>query len=118
MPTVLYVDDQPTSLRAFVGFMRKHFGVLAAQSGPEGLEILKKESVQVIVTDERMSPMRGIEFCKEAQKIAPEVPRIMLTRPISMRSFLENAINQGPLYGFFPKSLSMEQKAAGYENRK
>lgn len=76
---ILYVDDEETNLRVFNSIFRRYYQVLTASSGAEGLEILRKEEVQLIVTDQRMPKMTGLEFLGEAMKINPEAIRIVLT---------------------------------------
>jgi CheY-like chemotaxis protein len=101
---VLYVDDEKDQLELFGRCIGKYFKVLTADSGQKALEILKREKVDAVVSDERMSPMSGIEFLKGVQKISPCIPRIMLTAHTNEEVLLR-AINEGPVHGFFQKPV-------------
>ncbi len=101
---VLYVDDDGMHLKHFSLCMGKYFEVVAVESGSQGLEVLRDQKVSAIVTDQQMKKMSGIEFLKECQKIAPDVPKIMLTA-YSNEELLMKAINEGRIQGFFSKPI-------------
>ena len=62
---ILYVDDEQSSLNAFENLYRRKFNIITASSGQKSLEILETEQVQVIITDQRMPEMTGVEFLKK-----------------------------------------------------
>jgi CheY-like chemotaxis protein len=67
---ILYVDDEPDVLSSFkVGMEERGYVVLAAESGAEALELLERNTPQVIITDLRMQPMNGFEFFQAVKKI-------------------------------------------------
>jgi thioredoxin reductase (NADPH) len=87
-PAILAVDDQPAVLSAVVRDLRRRFGrnyrVLGAESGGGGLEIvrdmaLRSEPLALIVADQRMPNLTGVEFLKEALQLYPEARRVLLT---------------------------------------
>ena len=87
-PTILALDDHPSVLSAVLRDLRKKYGrqyqVLGAKSGTMGLETLKELSVRaqpvaLLVVDQRMPEMTGVEFLKEALELFPEAKRVLLT---------------------------------------
>ena len=69
--TLLYVDDETQSLEILkTGMEERGYKVLTATSGPDALDVLKKQSPDIIVTDLRMSPMNGFELYQEIKKDA------------------------------------------------
>ena len=101
--TLLCIDDEPNILNALKRLLRKEdFRLLTAGSGREGLEILKENEVQVVVSDQRMPEMNGTEFLKEVKARHPEIIRIILTGYTDVDTISE-AINEGHIYKFFLK---------------
>ena len=104
MRTVLFVDDEQ-SIRAAIGRMymeRDDVQCLFAASGPDGLEVLKREDVWVVVSDYLMPGMRGIEFLSKARCIRPDAVRIMMTAHADL-SIAIDAINKSEAYRFVTK---------------
>jgi DNA-binding NtrC family response regulator len=99
---VLLVDDEPDNLDAFRFNFRKSFRILTAQSGTEGLAILQQERVAVLVTDQRMPRMTGLEFLARARAIAPDAVPIILTAYTDVDVLIE-AINLGHVYRYITK---------------
>ena len=66
---ILIVDDEPANLRLLERLFRVEFQVITATSGAEGLELLKMHDVALILSDQRMPGMTGIEFLKRAAQL-------------------------------------------------
>ncbi len=62
---ILYVDDEVNNLNSFRAALRRNYNVFTAQSGEEGLEIFSHNDIQVIVTDQRMPGMTGVQFLQQ-----------------------------------------------------
>lgn len=78
----MVVDDEPDIREAVRGLLErglKGSKVFVASSGSQGLDILRRESVDLIVTDYKMPGMNGIEFLAAAHEVAPQAPRILIT---------------------------------------
>jgi signal transduction histidine kinase len=101
---ILCVDDEPEILKSLSRvFRRESFKVLAAASGREALAILEKtENIGLILSDQRMPEMTGSIFLQLAKKMAPEIPRMILTGHSEIADAIE-AINQGGAQKFLEK---------------
>jgi len=79
--TVLYIDDEEVNLRTFRSAFRRDYTIMTALGGKEGLRILETESPDVLITDERMPGMSGVELLKRFWELYPssKVARIMLS---------------------------------------
>jgi DNA-binding NtrC family response regulator len=99
---ILVVDDEADNLDAFRFNFKKSFRILTAQSGTEGLAILQKERVAVLVTDQRMPRMTGLEFLGRARAISPDAVPIILTAYTDVDVLIE-AINLGHVYRYIAK---------------
>ncbi|MBD3308625.1 response regulator [candidate division KSB3 bacterium] len=100
---ILYVDDDKENLRAFRRLFRKQYDVLLAESGQEGLQILQAHApLPVIITDQRMPEMTGIEFLDHSIRISPESIRIIITGFTDVQALID-AINTGRVYRYITK---------------
>ena len=104
MRTVLFVDDEQ-SIRNAIERMyleRDDVRCLFASSGQEGLDILAKEEVWVVVSDYLMPGMRGIEFLSKVRGMRPDTVRIMMTAYADLTIAID-AINKSEAYRFVTK---------------
>lgn len=101
-PTLLIVDDEQAVLSALNRLLRKDYILLLAQEGQEALRLLKENHVDLILADQKMPQMSGVEFLREAKKIKPDAIRLVLSGYAEAQSVAE-AINQGSIYKFFLK---------------
>lgn len=99
---VLFVDDEEHNLKAFRATFRREMDVLLASSGAEALELLKKERVHVIISDQRMPGMTGSEFLAIAREQFPEAMRMLLTGYADMEAVIA-AVNNGGIYAYATK---------------
>jgi response regulator RpfG family c-di-GMP phosphodiesterase len=106
--TVLYVDDEINNLNSFKAAFRRDFKVLTAASGQEGLEILKNNLVHVILTDQRMPEMSGVEFLIEVLKDFADPMRILLTGYADINAVID-AVNKGQIYYYLNKPWDEQQ---------
>lgn len=109
---ILFVDDEKNNLESFKANFRRDFKIYLAESGPEGLEIFKQqEDLNIILTDQRMPEMTGIEFLVEVQKINPEPMRILITGYTDINAVID-AINKGQVYRYLTKPWEYEDLKA------
>lgn len=104
---ILIVDDEPANLRLLERLFRASYQVITASSGMEALEQLGQYDVAVIISDQRMPGMTGIEFLKRAAQIRSHTVRIILTGYTDVGALVE-AINSGVVYKYVPKPWSNE----------
>jgi two-component system, NtrC family, response regulator AtoC len=99
---ILVVDDEPDNLDAFRFNFKRVFKIHTAGSGDEGLAVLREHDVAVIVTDQRMPRMTGLEFLKAARDARPEAVPIILTAFTDVDVLIES-INLGHVYRYITK---------------
>ncbi len=101
--TVLFVDDDQSVLRAVERTLRhSHYRVLLASSPQEALCALGTQAVDIVVSDERMPMMTGIELLGKVRQRFPHTVRILFTAHVDQRTLLR-AINEGEVFRFIPK---------------
>jgi len=99
---VLVVDDEQDNLDAFRFNFRRAFSIQSVNNPTEALELLKKQEFSVIVTDQRMPKMTGLELLAEASQIRPDAVGIILTAFTDV-DVLIDSINQGTIYRYITK---------------
>ena len=111
---VLYVDDEENNLNSFRAALRRNYNIYTALSGEEGMDILSKNDIHVVVTDQRMPTMTGVQFL---QHIPPEKDniRIILTGFSDIESIIE-AINTGMVYRYITKPWDKDELKITIDN--
>jgi class 3 adenylate cyclase len=99
---ILYVDDEEYNLISFEATFRKEFKVFTAKSGAEGLEIMRNNDIHLVITDQRMPEMTGIEFIEKTISEFPFTIRIILTGFSDIGVIIE-AINNGGVFRYITK---------------
>ena len=101
--SILLVDDEEAIRDAVSAVLaREGYTVLEAESGEEGLRVLKSSAVQLVISDHNMPGMSGIDFLKLVRERHPEVCRIMLTGDPDPQVIIRS-INEGEVYRFIRK---------------
>jgi response regulator RpfG family c-di-GMP phosphodiesterase len=102
--TVLVVDDEESILKSIKRLlMEEEIDVLTATSGQQGLELLRStEEIALIISDQRMPGMTGVDFLKQAKEIVPDTLRIILTGYADIEATID-AINRGGAYRYICK---------------
>ena len=100
--SILYVDDEANNLIAFRAVFRTKYTIFTALSGLEGLEVLNENDIQIIITDQRMPNMTGVEFLEEVIQKYPAPIRILLTGYTDMSAIVD-AINKGSIFQYLNK---------------
>lgn len=107
--TLLLVDDEQAVVNALQRLLRREgYRILTACSGVEALELLALQSVQVIVSDQRMTGMSGVEFLSKVKDLYPHTVRISLSG-YSDISTVTDAINKGAIWKYITKPWNDEE---------
>jgi DNA-binding NtrC family response regulator len=107
---ILFVDDEERILRSLALQFRREYEVLTESDPRRALERLKSESVQIIVSDQRMPQMSGAELLAQARQIAPDTLRILLTGYSDLDAAVE-ALNSGGIFRYLTKPWDQQEMA-------
>ncbi len=99
---VLYIDDEVNNLTSFRATFRRNFNITTTESAEEALKILESEDIHVILSDQRMPKITGIEFFESIQDIFPNPIRILMTGYTDINAVID-AINRGQVYKYLTK---------------
>lgn len=114
--SILVVDDDEIILVALAETLRvEGYEVTTTQWPTEALKHLKEKTFAVIISDQRMNEMTGLEFLSEAAQIQPEASRILITGVLTLKTVIE-AINTGEIYRFIAKPWLREELLATIRN--
>ena len=100
--TILLVDDEQDAREPIRLVLENNYKVLCASSGAEALQILEKEEVHLIIADQRMPQMTGVELLSRVRKSYPNIVRLILTAYTDFDAMLK-AINEGQVYRYIIK---------------
>lgn len=112
---VLYVDDEENNLSSFKANFRRLYEIYTATSGAGALDILSQTEVHVVISDQRMPEMTGVELFKRVKKLYPEPIRILLTGYTDIEALAE-AINEGDIYRYITKPWNEIELNNGIQN--
>lgn len=100
--SVLYVDDEENNLIAFKASFRRYFSIYTAKSADEAQQILDKNVIHVLITDQRMPGTLGTELLAQAVLDYPDQIRILLTGYSDIEA-LKDAVNRGQIFRYLTK---------------
>jgi response regulator RpfG family c-di-GMP phosphodiesterase len=110
--TILIVDDEPVVLTALkLTLERQGFSVMACASPLKALAILAERDFAVIISDQRMPEMMGLDFLIESRRIRPQASRILITAVLTLPTIVD-AINKGEIFRFVAKPWLREELIA------
>jgi response regulator RpfG family c-di-GMP phosphodiesterase len=99
---ILYVDDEENNLISFKATFRIKYKVYTAISGDDAMKILDQNNIEIIITDQRMPNMTGVEFLEKVLVKYPDTMRILLTGYTDMAAVVD-AINKGKIFHYLTK---------------
>jgi len=108
---LLIVDDETIILDVLKRLLRTEFEIFTASSGAHGLELFREKQPDIILSDQRMAGMTGIEMLKQIQKEKPTTQRILLTGYTDIGAAIE-AINHHLLFRYVRKPWDNEELIA------
>jgi signal transduction histidine kinase len=109
--TILYVDDDAANALVFAATLSGKFHVLTAMSGPEALDVLRSEEISVLIADQRMPGMTGVELLEIAARDYVETVRILVTAYSDLDAAI-GAINRGQVSRYIRKPWTPEELGA------
>lgn len=112
---ILYIDDEANNLVTFKANFRKNYKIFTAESASEGLKILEKHNIQVIISDQRMPNMTGVEFLESILVDYPDPIRILLTGYSDVETIIQ-AINKGQVYRYILKPFDESELRVTIDN--
>ncbi|MGD8782560.1 MAG: adenylate/guanylate cyclase domain-containing protein [Ignavibacteria bacterium] len=112
---ILYVDDEEHNLHSFKAVFRREYKIFTALSGEEGIRILKNNNVNLIITDQRMPGMTGIQFLEKIVPQYPEIIRMVLTGFSDIDAIID-AINTGRVFRYINKPWNENELRMTIEN--
>lgn len=107
---ILYVDDEEINLRTFKTAFRKIYDIITVTSAIEGLEVMKKEKIDVVITDQMMPKMTGVEFLEKVNKNYPTIPpKRLIISGYSHNQDIQKAFDEYQLFQFISKPWKIEE---------
>jgi len=105
---ILIVDDQQEILNSLQRLLKNEFNIFVAPSGEQGLELIRKQSFAVVVSDQRMPQMDGVTFLKQVKELQPEAIRILLTAYADIEATI-SAVNQAKIFQYISKPFEPDE---------
>jgi len=105
---ILYIDDEVNNLSAFKANFRKLYDIYTAESAEEGRKVLETVDIEIVLTDQRMPNITGVEFLESIIPDFPNPIRILLTGYTDMQALID-AVNKGQIYRYINKPWNEEE---------
>lgn len=110
-PCLLVIDDEPDLVQSVQDLLRLDYRVLGATRASDGLRLMQREDVHVVMSDQRMPEMTGIEFLRLVKERHPDAVRLLFTAYTDLGVVID-AINQGSVYRYIAKPWREEELRA------
>ncbi len=107
-PSVLFVDDEKRVLNSMRAMFRRDYNLFLATRGDEALKIISENEINVVVADQRMPIMTGVEVLTAVKRSSPDTVRILLTGYADLEA-IEGAMNDGEVFRFLSKPCAAEE---------
>lgn len=109
--TILVIDDEPDVVRSVQDLLRFDYRTLGATRAEDGLAMLQREDIDVLMTDQRMPGMSGVELLRRARAERPDTIRLLFTGYADIKAVID-AINQGNVYRYITKPWDPDELMA------
>lgn len=113
-PKILCIDDEQHNLDTLERVLRTQYEVIGALSGKEALTLIEEHEFALIISDQKMPEMTGVQFFKKAKSKRPDAIRILLTGFTDLESTIR-AINLGEIYRYLTKPWDPKELLATVE---
>jgi signal transduction histidine kinase len=112
LPTLLVVDDEPEVLQSIYDLLRRDYRVIRCERGAEAVRVLESgEYIHVVMSDQRMPGMSGVEVLRQAKELRPDATRLLFTAYADIKAVID-AINEGNAYQYIHKPWNPEELEA------
>ncbi len=105
---ILVVDDEIPNLRLLRRVLSDEHDIIEAQGGAEAIEVLKNDYISLIITDQRMPSMTGVQLLEHSIAICPNTIKILLTGYTDVQALVD-AINEGSVYKYIAKPWDADE---------
>lgn len=105
---ILCVDDEPNLLRALSWLLQKEFEVMTAANGHEALEMVRRHDFDVVISDQRMPEMSGVDLLRQVRVAAPRAMRILLTGYSDLDAVLRS-VNESEIFRYVTKPWDVNE---------
>ncbi len=105
---ILYVDDEQENLDVFEFTFMRYYDIFLANSAEAGMNILRRETIKLVITDQRMPKITGVEFLANAAELYPGIIRMIVTGFSDVEAIIQ-AINKGRVYRYITKPWNREE---------
>lgn len=102
LATIVFVDDEERILRSLRMLFRSRYNVLMTTSGREAIEMVRRQPVHAIVSDQRMPEMLGVDVLREVRAVSPATMRLLLTGYSDLQAIVAS-VNEGEIFRFIEK---------------
>ncbi|XOV82490.1 MAG: response regulator [bacterium] len=107
-PVIMFIDDEQRVLKSMRAMFRRDYEVLLANSGAQALQLLESHDVEVVVSDQRMPEMTGVEVLAQIKERSPDTVRILLTGYADLAA-VEASINEAEVFKYLMKPCPAEE---------
>ena len=105
---ILFVDDEERVLRSLEMLFKNRYRVFSTSDGHEAVEIVRRERIHVIVSDQRMPIMTGVEVLRRVRQASPNTMRLLLTGYSDLEAIV-NSVNEGEIFRYLTKPWSAKE---------
>jgi len=105
---LLVVDDEPEVVHSLQDLLRFDYRVLGTTRAAEGLRVLDREDVHIVMSDQRMPEMSGVEFLQRLRGTHPDIVRLLFTGYADIKAVID-AINQGHVFRYITKPWDVDE---------
>ena len=107
-PKILFVDDEERILNTMQALFRRRYDTTTTTDGYHALELLRQDHYQLLVSDQRMPIMAGVDLLREAKKVSPDTIRILLTGYSDLTAII-GSVNDGEVFRFLNKPWDTQE---------
>ncbi len=106
--SVLFVDDEPYILESLKELFARRYKVFTTTSGEEALEIVRNHNIAIVVSDQRMPGMKGVEILRAIRELSPNTMRLLLTGFADVDAILDS-VNVGEVFRYVKKPWDVDE---------